>query len=302
MNQLETRNSKLETGRWIARVAGFVLLIAIGSFQAIAFSRAVSVYETKLAERLSPRSSPQAMTRLNRAIATDSSNGWACWLLSKEYLSQAQLAADQAQTYHRQAEQTRAAGDERRTNFYELAEKEEVQNRDNHLTTAESLALRGSYSFNGIECFKQLVSIYLRQNRAAEAEQHLQIVTKVKPADIEGIERLGLIKLNRILEEPQMAPEKRKEKWNELRELCEQILRKHPYSANAYYYKAFIANKEEKNVDDLRLNVRLAYWMWQQNTGQVFFDPQRLEEVAIRLNLVEKPRAAQEQKQPAVAR
>jgi tetratricopeptide (TPR) repeat protein len=191
----------------------------------------------------------------------------------------AQAASDRAQAQRKATEQAKAAGDERRAIAGQLAETEEIQKRNDHLAAAEALALRGLRSFTGVECFKQLASVYLRQDRAQEAERYLQSVVKLKPNDIEVIERLGLVKLNA-------------RKWDELGEICDRILRKHPYSANAYYYKALIA-REEQNRDEFYLNVRQAYLMMQQKTGKIFFDPKHLEQIAKVINVIEEPKAGE---------
>jgi len=263
-------------------VGGGLLLAAVALLQALALSRMTSVYETKRAEAL-PEGSPRVAAYLERAIATDPSFGWAYWLLSKEHLRLAQVASDRAQAQQKAREQAAAAGDERRRIAAQLAETEESQKRDEHLASAEALALQGAKSFSGVECYKQLASICLRRVRPEEpeeadrylreADRYLQMVSDVKPGDIEVIERLGLIKLNT-------------QKWDELRELCDRILRKHPYSANAYFYKAFLA-RQEKNRDEFYLNVRQAYLMMQQNTGTIFFDRPQLEEIIRKLNLAE---------------
>jgi len=244
------RNNTGGRSRWISAIAGLLLIVAIGALQAAVFSKMVGEYETKVAGVLQENAEKadsqkrrvlldEAESRLERAIAADPANGWAYWLLSKQRLFQAAEAATRA---------------------------------------AEELAHRGSLSFNSVGCFKQLASVYMRQadredperylEMAAKAERYLQIVARIKPNDIEAIERLGLLKLNF-------------KKWDELRDLCDQILRSHPYSANVYFYKAFIA-KEENDRDEFFLNVRQAYLMMRQNTGEIFFDRQQLEKIAKR--------------------
>jgi len=269
---------------------GLLLLPAIAALQSIVFSRAVGVYETKRAEGLA-EGAPQAVVYLERALAADPTNGWARWLLSKQHVHLALTAGNRAEAAHKSLEQAKAAleqakaaldpakvaSEERRVALCQVNEKQEMQKRNDHLARAEQLATSGSLTFNGVECFKQLASIYLRQERPQEAERYLQIVSRIKPDDIEAIERLGLIKLNA-------------QKWGELRELANQILRKHPYSANAYFYKAFIA-REEKNRDEFIVNVRLAYLMMRQKdkTGEPFFDQQQLEQIATLLKVTDKP-------------
>lgn len=110
-------------------------------------------------------------------------------------------------------------------------------------------------------------------------------MARIKPDDIEAIERLGLINLTL-------------RKWDDLGPLCDQILQKHPYSANAYYYKAYMAQEKinekqgnpESNRQDLYLNVRQAYLMWRQKTGEIFFNPRNLEQMAVSLGLAETKR------------
>jgi tetratricopeptide (TPR) repeat protein len=238
------------------------------------------VYEAKLAEAL-PEGSPSVAAYLRRAIAIDPLNGWAHWLLSKENLRLAQLAGDRAQAQRKAGAQAQAAGDETRAIACRLAEKEETQKRDDLTSAAEALAYLGCRSFTGVGCYEQLASIYLRQERASEAERYLQIIARLKPDDVEVIERLGLIKLNA-------------QKWDDLREICDRIIRRHPYSANAYFYKAYIA-RQETNRDEFYLNVGEAYLMMKQNTGKIFFDPQELERIVERARMFEaappKPKA-----------
>jgi exonuclease VII small subunit len=259
-------------GRLPAWAAGPILIVAILAVQAAVFSRMVGTCETKRAEQPLEQLSP-IITRLEsglmppaeavsvvakcravlervkpgleRALATDSTNGWAYWLLSKAHMYDAVVATA----------------------------RKDGPGREAHLAKAEELAHRGALRFNSVGCFKQLASICLRQERIQDAETYLQIVTRVKPDDIEAAERLGLIKLTL-------------KKWDDLRWLCEQILEKHPYSANAYFYKAFIA-QEEKNDNDKYVYTRQAYLMMKQNMGEIFFNRANLQQMAVVLKVAE---------------
>lgn len=289
-----SRNDIGGTTWWLSAIAGLFLIVTIGVIQAAVFSRMAGVYETKVAGVLqenAEKADPQkrrvlldeAESCLERAIAADPANGWAYWLLSKQRLRQARAAGDRARRSRAAAESAKSAGNEQRAKILLFQEKAVLQERRQLLEEAEALAHRGSLSFNSVGCFKQLASIYMRQADAdeperylqvvAEAERCLQVVARIKPNDIEAIERLGLLKL-------------KSEKWDELRELCDQILRSHPYSANAYFYKAFIA-KEKNDRDNFYLNIRRAYLMMRQNTGAIFFDRRQLEQIAMNYGLVE---------------
>jgi len=288
------RNNTGGRSRWISAIAGLLLIVAIGALQAAVFSKMVGEYETKVAGVLQENAEKadsqkrrvlldEAESRLERAIAADPANGWAYWLLSKQRLFQAAEAATRAEQWRIAAEDASAKGNKDQATFCSSRHKAALRKREDLLKEAEELAHRGSLSFNSVGCFKQLASVYMRQadredperylEMAAKAERYLQIVARIKPNDIEAIERLGLLKLNF-------------KKWDELRDLCDQILRSHPYSANVYFYKAFIA-KEENDRDEFFLNVRQAYLMMRQNTGEIFFDRQQLEKIAKSLGLVE---------------
>jgi len=272
VNPSAIRHPQSAIGRLLPWAAGPILIVAILAIQAALFSRMLGTIETKRAEpsleQLSPlitriesgQAAPAeavslvakcraALERiepvLERAVARDSSNGWAYWLLSKAHMYDAVVAAA----------------------------RKDSPGRDAHLAKAEELAHRGALRFNSVGCFKQLASICLRQERIGDAETYLQIVTRVKPDDIEAAERLGLIKLTL-------------KKWDDLRPLCEQILEKHPYSANAYFYKAFIA-QEENNDNDRYVYTREAYLMMRQNTSEIFFNRANLKQYAITLKVAE---------------
>lgn len=275
-----SRNNNHTRKAWSGRIVGVGLIAAVFLIQTAVFSKAVGVYHTKQADtylqqltlvesrlehamqapvdqkKIREISLDQKLrrellmnidSRLTSATWADASNGWACWELSKQGLRRATT------------DRTTAT-----------------------LAKAEKWALRGARSFNGVECLKQLASIYLRQNRVDLAEPYLHKVALVKPDDIESIERLGLIELTLG-------------KWEDLSVLCEKILRKHPYSANAYYYRAYMAQEALKanrgdpkqNKEDLYLNTRQAYLMWQQKKSWIFFDARNLENLASALKLVD---------------
>lgn len=308
---------------WVPRAVGLLLVIAILAVQTMVFSRIVGAAYTKQAEaqldQLSQLESQldnlganaaneaeviklrgvrrglleQIESRLTRALAADSANGMACWFLSKAYLSQAQVSADLMQQAGQRAGAAKAAGNDRLAAQYAAAAQGEREKRDKLLKSAEEWAYRGRKSFNSVGCFKQLASIHLRQGQAERAEPYLEIVTRIKPDDIEAVERLGLLKLNPV-------------KWDELPGLCDQILQRHPYSANAYYYKAYMAQEAlkekrgnpETNTQDLHLNARQAYLMWRQKTGEIFFDWRNLEQMVKSLNLVEARRPGEAAARP----
>ena len=263
---------------WVGRFAGPLVLAAIGFFQLLVFSRTVGVYQTKVAEALPSSASPQAVAaQLERAVATDPSNGWAQWLLSKENVRLAELTGGRAEAYRAQAKK---ATDPQRRDFYALNATEEIKRQGKYLESAKSRAALGARSFNGVETFKQMASIHLRTTDTKTAEYYLRMVARVKPDDIEAIERLGTIDLY-------------EQKWDELRDLAERIVRRHPYSALAYFFRAFIASKVDLDADAYRLNVRQAYLMMKQSATKPWFDTEQIERLAVKLNLVEPPAAKQ---------
>jgi len=259
--------------RALGFVLGSALVAGLIVLQVGVFSRLVGVYETKIAEAL-PEGVPETSEHLEKAIAADPSYGWAYWLLSKEHLARAQAAGENARRYGAAAAAARKAGRANQAAILEAAAEKAAKERTDELLAAEELALKGLPRFNSVGCFKQLASIYLRLERPAQAEHYLDIVARIKPDDIEAIERLGLLKLNA-------------KKWDELENLCERILRRHPYSANAYFYKAFIA-REKRNRDEFFLDIRQAYLMMRQHTGTIFFNPRQLEDIMKTLGMMKK--------------
>ncbi|MCX8037195.1 MAG: hypothetical protein N3D11_09165 [Candidatus Sumerlaeia bacterium] len=281
------RTYDIPLGATASRIVAAAIAVLILAAAVLLYSRIAGIYHVKQAEVLiaqrkqvdarletaagNPAEAARLRTvraglfeqiekRLTRALDADPVNGLACWLLSNEYLGQALAIADLAKGTREQLLQRRA----------ELLDK------------AAELAHRGERFFNSVGCYKQLASIYLRQNRPERAEPYLQIVSRIKPDDIEAVERLGLLKLTL-------------RKWDELEALCDHILQKHPYSANAYYYKAFMAQERlkenqgdpETNRNELYINARQAYLMYRQKTGQIFFDASVLEQMVSNLKLAE---------------
>jgi tetratricopeptide (TPR) repeat protein len=147
---------------------------------------------------------------------------------------------------------------------FEQKEKEAECARRVCLQKAERLAHRGARSFNAVGCFKQLASIFMRQGRAGQAEAQWRSVVQIKPNDVEAIERLGLIRLHA-------------RKWEELRQLCDEILPRHPDNANLHLYKAYLA-REEKNAPEFYRHVRQAHLLMRHTNTATFFDPGDLEE------------------------
>lgn len=278
-----SREADPQRSRLVRLGAGFLLICGIVTIQVALYSRLVSAYETQVAQVL-PEDSDEAEARLQRAIRIDRTNGWALWMLSRKRLNEAVEASDKAAALEAAAVKAESGGNRRAANAYRVAKQGEANKTAAALKEAETLANKGARYFNAVRCYKQLASIYLRQTKTESGEENieaternLQTVARIKPNDIEAIERLGLLKLH-------------DKKWEELEDLCARILRKHPYSANAYFYRAFIAR--ETDPETFFLNLRQAYTMMIQDTGPIFFNRSQLESLAIKLGLVNQPPAA----------
>jgi tetratricopeptide (TPR) repeat protein len=224
----------------------------------------VGTVRTKRAEDV-PEDSPVREERLRRALAADATNGWALWLLSKVYLRKAEEAIAVAEKCRAGNKQALARNDDSLARRFEQKEKEAERARRFCLEQAERLAHRGARSFNSVGCFKQLASIHMRQGKTAQAETRWRTVTQIKPNDVEAIERLGLIRLH-------------ERKWEELRQLCDRTLPRHPDNANLHLYKAYLA-REEKNAPEFYRYVRQAHLLMRQTDATTFFDPGDLETV-----------------------
>lgn len=265
--------------RWRRLAAGLLLLAALVAMQLATAWRLAATYKTRVAGVLPP-GTPQVEPLLKEAIAFDPTYGWGHWLLSKEYLHQAGVAGDRGAAARAQAARAKQANALRQAQALELLAEGEFRKRDERLKEADALALEGSRSFNSIGCYQQMASIYLRQRRAEEAERMLWRVARIMPNEIESFERLVVLKHDQGRKDEVLA-------------LCDQILRRHPYSANAYYYKALLAI-EEKNLGEALLNARQAYFMMLQekDPGRIFFERRKLEQFVKSLKLAEQPAVA----------
>ena len=257
-----------------AVVGGVAVLALAVVLQGAVVSRLVATIAIKRAEKLAAGEEAIAQY-LALARAADPSNGRLNWLAAQQHVRSARLAESREERLRSEAKQAQEAGDAQRAAQIALAAKAERDARRTHLDAARDEALRGARSFNSIDSLKQLGMIHMRLERRQEAESCFEVVARVKPDDFESIERLGMIKLGL-------------RKWDELEALCEQILYKHPYSPNVYYYLAFIA-QEKLDIDAFNLYLRQAYWMMKQEKGPVFFDRDNLIRTVASHELVDLP-------------
>jgi tetratricopeptide (TPR) repeat protein len=254
----------LRFGLAVGLLAGLLLL------QAATLSRLVGAYRLRIAEFMEGQ--PGTEQQLDRALRADRTNGLARWMLSEEKLNKAAEAADLAAQLNAKAKALEARGDKSAALKLQVDLKNLLDRRTRWIDEASTLAERGAKSFLSVDRMKQLASIRLRQNRPGEAEKWLADVVRVKPNDIDALERLGAILLA-------------EKKWDDLERLSDEILRQHPYSANAHFYRAFVT-KERSDPTAFQMHLRMAYLMMVQNKGQIFFNRTQLESLARQLGIV----------------
>jgi tetratricopeptide (TPR) repeat protein len=268
--------------RLVQIIAGVLLLAAIGSILRTALYRCEAQYKCYVSEVLPAQAREKV---LEEARALDPSLGWACWLLSKERLRQANdLTEKRVGEIERKMREPEVASNARAMEYLAGMKRTEEKKAAGLLEAAERLALEGTRGFNSIGCYKQLASIYLRKNKPREAERFYRLVMRVKPDDIESAERLALIKLNA-------------DEYAESEAICNAILRRHPYSANAYFCKTFVALKQGR-VGDLDVNLRQTYYQMEQEQ-KILFDPVQIINMARARNLATLPLTRELPKQAA---